>query len=283
MSKPKPVANERTFRRVILRGMAILLPSVLTLWILWAAFVFVYNNVAEPINAGLRRGVMTAMPLLPEAQRPAWYAVTPEDVAQYRRTQSGQNANMSDAAVVTTLRTSNLTTYWDQHWYLRAAGLVVAITLIWLAGLFLGGFVGRRVYATVERIISRIPGFKQIYPHVKQLVDMILGDRPMAFSRVVLVEFPRPGSWAMAFVTSKGLRSSTALAGADTVCVFVPTTPTPFTGFTLNVPADQVVDLPISIDEAIRYVITGGVLVPGGEQQPLPMPREPEVPASKAS
>ena len=111
--------------------------------------------------------------------------------------------------------------------------------------------------------MARLPGFKQVDPHIKQLVETVFGERRMAFRRVVMIEFPRPGSWALAFVTGDGLPGVGAAVGESVVTVFVPTTPTPFTGFTLTLRSREIVDLAMSVDEAMRFMITGGVLVPG--------------------
>jgi uncharacterized membrane protein len=255
------------------RGLAILLPSILTLWILWYALVFVFNNVAEPINGAIRAACIRAVPAIySEAIRPQWYVVTDAQVAQYRdaNSQAASPRQKSDDQVRQEIRRSNLELYWRSQWHLQATGLVVAVTLIYLAGVFLGGFVGRQLYARLERLIAQVPGFKQIYPHVKQLVELILGDTPVAFSRVVMVQFPRTGSWVLAFVTGNAMTSMAAGAKVPCLTVFVPTTPTPFTGFTLTVAESDVIDLPISIDEAVRYVITGGVLVPESQVSSAP-------------
>lgn len=263
MAAPRRTGN---FRRFFLRGLTVLLPSVLTLWLLWSAFIFVFNRVAEPINVGLRTVVIRAMPTVihPDIQ-PEWYRVTDEEVAAHRAAQGLTAARgPDDATLRSVIRRAELERVWRSHWYLQAAGLVVAITLIYLAGFLLGGFLGRKLYTSLERVISRIPGFKQVYPHVKQLVDLVLGDKPMAFNKVVMIQFPKRGTWAMGFVTGKPMRGMAKAAGeGEFVTVFVPTTPTPFTGFTLTVAAKDAVEVQISIDEAIRYLITGGVLVPG--------------------
>ncbi len=248
-----------------MRGLAVLLPSILTLWILWYAFVFVFNNVAAPINSWIRGGVLLLIPAtLDEPYRPDWYTVTAEQVQKYRRDTTGaaSAATISDSAVTAQIRRENFRQYWEARWHLKAVGLLVAIVSIYLAGRFLGGFVGRRIYGRIENVLAQIPVVRQVYPHVKQLVELVLGDTPMAFNRVVLVEFPRPGTWVIAFVTGQSTKMIADGVGRECLTVFVPNTPTPFTGFTLTVPVSDVIDIPISIDEAVRYVITGGVLVP---------------------
>lgn len=267
-SVPRPLPEKRpSFRRVSLRGLAVLLPSVLTLWILWYAFIFVFKNVAEPINGGMRAGITALVPrVVSKDQWPEWYAVTPEQLSQFKSSAAAGGGGLSDQAALIQARALGLERYWAERWYLQAAGLLVAVTLIYLAGALVGGFLGRRVYSIIERVIAKIPGFKQVYPYVKQVVDLMLGEKAMAFNRVVLVEFPRPGSWVVAFVTSAGLKRAEGLLEGDALTVFVPNTPTPFTGFTVIVRKEDVIDLPISVDEALRFVITGGVLVPGSQQ-----------------
>lgn len=272
-ARPKPQPSKRP--HFFIRGLAILLPSILTLWILWNAFTFVFSNVAEPINRGIRKAVIHSVPLiLSEPYRPEWYSVTSQDMAKYRAMIQPPSAaqNLSDDEVRYGIRRGNLEQYWATHWHMEATGLLVAIVLIYMVGMILGGFLGRKIYSRVERVISRIPGFKQIYPHVKQVVDLILGDSAMAFTRVVMIQFPREGTWILGFVTGNSMPAMTDGIGHPCLTVFVPNTPTPFTGFTITVPEDEVIDVPISIDGAIRYMITGGVLVPEGQGPALPPP-----------
>lgn len=262
--RPNDRSFAADFKRFFGRGLAVLLPSVLTLWILWQAFAFVFASVGEPINRGIRSVVIWVTPTVTtERQRPSWYRITEEQVEQARlsRDAAGERGG-TDWALRDEIRRAQFKRFWDQHWYLSATGLVVAITLIYLAGLLLGGLIGRKVYARLEALISRIPGFKQVYPHVKQLVEMVIGEKPLAFKRVVLVEYPRKGIWSIGLVTSGSMRTIGEVAGGSCLTVFMPSTPTPFTGFAISVPETEVIDLPISIDEAIRFVLTGGVLIP---------------------
>jgi uncharacterized membrane protein len=91
---------------------------------------------------------------------------------------------------------------------------------------------------------------------------------------VVIVEYPRKGIWSLGLMTGETMRVIEAVAGVECVTVFIPSSPTPFTGYTLTVPRDSVIELPISLDEALRFVVSGGVLVPpsqtiGREDAPL--------------
>lgn len=271
-AKHEPHTFMGDFRKFFGRGLAILLPSVLTLWILWQAAVFVFDKVARPINAGIRVVILEVTPrIVDERSLPAWFQVTPEEVMRYEQTLAQDALSPQDrslSSVREEVRRLKFKRFWEDHWYLEATGLFVAMLLIYLAGLLLGNLLGRRLYARVERLIARIPGFKQVYPHVKQVVDLVMGERKMAFNRVVLVEYPRDGIWTIGLVTGNSLRSIRGVAGGEVLSVFIPTSPTPFTGFTINVLAKDAIDIPVSIDEAIRFVITAGVLVPDADRAP---------------
>jgi uncharacterized membrane protein len=130
-----------------------------------------------------------------------------------------------------------------------------------------------------------MPVVKQIYPYVKQVTDFLFGDKRLQFSRVVLVEYPRKGIWSLGLVTGAGMRTIGRALGEEFLTVFVPSSPTPVTGYVITVRRDEVLDLPISIDDAIRYVVSGGVIMPASQLpsdvevstarqgKPLPTPR----------
>jgi uncharacterized membrane protein len=272
---PAPPREKPTFaadfKRFFLRGLAILLPSVLTLWIVWQAYLFLDRQVAEPINSGIRRVVLWSVPqTFSDNKLPSWFVVTDQDVTKYRILLQRQGTleaqgllELPDATLKEEYRAVKFKRFWDAHWYFRFIGLFVAVTLIYLAGRMLGGFIGRTVYSRLEKMLTRIPVIKQVYPHVKQVVEMIFGEKQIAFKKVVLVEYPRKGIWTLGFVSSSGMRSAADLAGEPTLTVFIPSTPTPFTGFTITVPRSEVFDVAITVDEALRFLLTGGVLVPG--------------------
>lgn len=250
------------FKRFFGRGLAILLPTIVTLWILWQAFSFVYTNVAEPINRATRMAVIWAVPQIYTPEKaPGWYTISEEEIVQ-AKTSDRFRANTPDAQVVRDLRREWLRRYWSENWWLNLTGFFIAILLIYMAGLLLSNFFGRSLYHRVERLIAAIPGFKQVYPHVKQVVDLVMGEKKMAFSKVVLVEYPSAGIWTLGFLTGNSLRVIDGPAGGAVVTVFIPTSPTPFTGFTINILAERALTVDVSMEEALRFVITAGVLTP---------------------
>lgn len=262
------MAEQKTFmddfKRFFGRGLGILLPSVLTLWILFQLLVFLNNNIGEPINRGVRLAVIEIAPrLMSDEKLPVWFAISDEELAEARIEKKIRGiADMSAEGVRDLLRREKFKQTWRQHWYFQATGLIIAIVVIYFAGRLLGGYLGRQVYERLEGLLAKVPGFKQVYPHVKQVVQMVLGDRPIAFNRVVMVQYPREGIWTIGLVTGPSLKLIAEETGSDVVTIFIPTSPTPFTGFAINVRVEDVVDVPMSVEEAIRFFITGGVLVP---------------------
>src|SRR5262249_31999583 len=106
------------------------------------------------------------------------------------------------------LRADNISTWWAERWYMNLIGLVVAIIAVYTAGRLLGGFLGRKIYVYVERLITSLPVFKQVYPYVKQFVDFLLGEnKQIKFNHVVLVQYPRKGVWSIGFQTGAAMRS----------------------------------------------------------------------------
>ncbi|MCA9284083.1 MAG: DUF502 domain-containing protein [Phycisphaerales bacterium] len=251
------------FKRFFLRGLAILLPTVLTLWLVVYAYRFLDSAIASPINAGIRVAIGQATPYwtpLHDVFDPPASAVR-EEIETIRR--SGKTPP-SESAVQASLRQRRIEQWWEERWYLNLVGLAAAIIGVYMAGRLLGGFLGRRMYARVEQFLVSVPVFKQVYPYVKQVVDFLVAeDKPIKFNRVVAVEYPRKGVWSIGLVTG-GPMSHIRKYSGDSVTLFIPSSPTPFTGYTITVPRSEVRELPITIDQALRFVVSGGVLVPEG-------------------
>jgi len=289
------------FKRFFLRGLVILLPSVLTLWLIVMAYQFVDKNIAEPINRGVRLLIVNAAPHFKpiqdafdptEAQirsrfrelraagrrvpgddviraelRDEHRSPTDADVAARREEMFEQGVPVpGEDALRAELRQENIREWWHQRPYMNLIGLVIAIIAVYTSGRLLGGYFGRKIYQRIEKIIVSIPIFKQVYPSVKQVVDFLFSDdQPMKFNRVVVTEYPRKGIWSVGFLTGPTLRSVAEYAG-DAVTIFIPSSPTPFTGYTITVPRSEVIEIPLTVDDAIRFAVSGGVLIPDSQQ-----------------
>jgi uncharacterized membrane protein len=148
------------------------------------------------------------------------------------------------------------------YWYWSLVALIVAVLLIGLVGLLARNYFGKRIIQWVDAGLLRVPLLNKIYGATKQVNDAFSSTNKNAFRTVVLVEFPRPGVHTIAFITSEQHAEVEAKTGQKVVCVFVPTTPNPTSGFLLIVPEDKVIKLEMSVPDGIKYVISLGSIIP---------------------
>ncbi len=153
---------------------------------------------------------------------------------------------------------------------IRGLGVIVMVAGLLLTGMFATNIFGQWALRQGHRLLSHIPIVKSIYSSVKQVSDTLFSSSGNAFREAVLVQYPRPGSWTIAFVTGKpGGETAVHLSG-DYLSLYVPTTPNPTSGFFLMVPRADVIALKMSVDEALKYVISMGVVAPLMQQTALP-------------
>jgi uncharacterized membrane protein len=149
--------------------------------------------------------------------------------------------------------------------HIPGLGVIVMLVALLLTGVFATNIVGQWWLQQGSRLLNRIPIVKSIYNSIKQVSDTLFSSSGNAFREAVLVQYPREGSWTIAFVTGKpGGEAAHHLVG-DYLSLYVPTTPNPTSGFFLMVPRRDVIELRMSVDEALKYVISMGVVAP-----PLP-------------
>lgn len=141
-------------------------------------------------------------------------------------------------------------------------GAILTLVVIFLTGVIATNFFGQQLILLWEEMLSRVPVVKSIYSSVKQVSDTIFSDSGNAFRKALLVEFPRKGSWTVAFLTGEpGGDVSNHLQG-DFVSVYVPTTPNPTGGYFLMMPKADVVELDMTVDQALKYIISMGTVAP---------------------
>jgi uncharacterized membrane protein len=160
--------------------------------------------------------------------------------------------------------------FWDNHlsqWQLELIGVLMAVVVVYIVGLFVGNLIGRTGWRLVEMGVMRMPLIRAIYPAVKQVTDFILAERkgPIAASSVVAVRPHESGIWSIGLVTGPGVESLEQRIGEEMVTVFIPSSPTAFSGYVVMVPRASVVELPLSVEEAMRMLITGGVSGPADD------------------
>jgi uncharacterized membrane protein len=150
------------------------------------------------------------------------------------------------------------------YWYWSLVALVLAIFLIGTVGLLARNYFGRKMIEWVDSALLRIPLLNKIYGATKQVNDAFSSSNKTAFRTVVLVEFPHPGVRSIGFITSDQLEEVEVRTGQKMVCVFVPATPNPTSGFLMMVPEEKAIKLEMSVPDAIKYIISLGALLPGG-------------------
>jgi uncharacterized membrane protein len=148
------------------------------------------------------------------------------------------------------------------YWYWSLVALLVAVFLIGVVGLLARNYFGRRIIEWVDSALMRTPLLNKIYSATKQVNDAFSTSNKSAFRTVVLVQFPHAEVWSIGFITSEQQPEVQAKTGQKVVCVFVPATPNPTSGFLLMVPESKVIKLAMSVPDAIKYVISLGAILP---------------------
>jgi len=226
----------KDFRRFFVRGLAVILPTLVTLGLIIYVFGVLDAYFGRYVNVAVQWIVVQFHDLFTHAKP------TPRgDPAAWQR----------------------LKVFWGKY-RMDWVGFLLALGLIYIIGRFVASYIGRTVWKQVETAFFRVPILRQVYPYVKQITDFVLAEHKLKFSRVVAVEYPRKGIWSLGFVTAPGMRAVQARASKESamLTVFVPSSPTPVTGYAVTIHRDDVIDLPISIDEALRFVVSCGVILP---------------------
>jgi len=221
------------FRSYFLRGLAVLLPTILTIWIFVWGYRFIHGRIGVHIKNGLEYLIVLA---------------------------GGSEEELSR--------------FWIDG-ALSIAGFLIALVVVFIVGALLASVVGKTLWRIVEKFIMNTPFLRQVYPYIKQVTDFLLTQEKQKklFSRVVAVEYPRKGIWSMGMVTGSGLKKIVDSVEKEFLTVLIPTSPTPFTGFVIMVPKEQTIDLDMTIEEALRFTVSGGVIVPGGKQAVAALPK----------
>ncbi|MSR57235.1 MAG: DUF502 domain-containing protein [Planctomycetaceae bacterium] len=151
-------------------------------------------------------------------------------------------------------------------WELTAVALSITIIALYFLGRFVTAKLGAWFVHKFEFLLTRVPLVRNVYSTVKQVTDFVISDREVEFKRVVALEYPRQGSWTLGFVTGDGMLECAAAVGEPLVTVLVATSPMPMGGFTIMVPRSQVVDLDLTVDQALQFIVSCGVLIPPAQR-----------------
>lgn len=245
-----------------------MVPTILTIWIFVFAYTFIQENISVHINRGLVRFIVWAGGDM---------AVPEEEIRAYLIAEKPElSLNDEELAIHMKrpdVRRSVNILLQEKIWvdgHASIAGFVIALIAVCILGAVLASVMGRGLWRLVEKFILNTPGLRRIYPYIKQVTDFLLApeqQKKLSFSRVVAVEYPRKGIWSVGMVTGSGLKKVTESVKREFLTVLVPTSPTPFTGFVIMIPKKAVIDLEITVEEAFRFFISGGVITPDKEQE----------------
>ncbi len=179
--------------------------------------------------------------------------------------------NLMDGLIPTPLRPENLFGF-----RIPGLGVILTFTLLLVTGFFAANLLGKKLIAVWEALLARIPLVSWVYSGVKKVAETLLSPRSESFRKVLLMEYPRKGIWSLCFQTSSDLGEVQAHTGQEVVCVFVPTTPNPTSGYIVLVPKADVIALEMTVDEALRMIISLGVVVPEWRRRELVPVAEPQ-------
>lgn len=291
--------TKRKPRGFFLRGLAVVLPAALTVFVFVTVFDFVRGSVAAPINRliyatldgnGLGWSALRLLDvdpyapqfLLPVEDQPGAIRALYESAEILRAAPPDLPIQESAPflAALAEVRAERVTWIRDHRALgidsgalrvgTRAAvgvwvGTLIAAFGVLFVGYLASGFLGRGAIAAMHRLGSRLPVVRSVYPYTKQLVDFFLAESDLDFDTVVAAPYPSSDIWSIGFVTGTGLRSLQDSLGAPHLSVYFPTSPLPMTGFTVFMDAATLVPLDLSVEEALRVVVTAGVVVPPSE------------------
>ena len=151
--------------------------------------------------------------------------------------------------------------------HIPGLGLIITVILILIIGVITQSFFGRKLVSLGEWIVSKIPLVRNIYIGIKQLVAAIFVENSKAFKRVVMVEYPRKDLWVIAFLTGVTEGEVQAKTNKEVVNVFIPTTPNPTSGFYLLVPKKDIINLDMTVEDAFKLIVSGGIVSPPEERR----------------
>lgn len=166
--------------------------------------------------------------------------------------------------------------------HIPGLGILLSLVVLLVTGFLVANLVGRRLVHLWESVLKRIPFVRSVYSAAKNFAEIVLTDANQSFKKVLLIEYPRKGLYSLCFQTSIYLGEVQARTGEEVICVFVPTTPNPTSGLILMVPKAEVIELDMEVEDALKMVVSLGVVVPQwnggdtpaplGKAQPQPLP-----------
>jgi len=152
--------------------------------------------------------------------------------------------------------------------HIPGLGVLLSLLIVFVTGVLAANLFGRSLVSLWEHLLARIPLVRSVYSGAKQLAETLFNDSGQSFRKVLLVEFPRPGLWTLAFQTGTDVGEAQQKTGRDVLNVYVPTTPNPTGGYFVMVPKEDVVELEMSVDDGLKMLMSMGAVVPDAHDLP---------------
>jgi len=260
----------RRFKGYFLHGLAVLLPSILTIWLFVWGYGFIQNNISKHINRGLVHLIALATYENVEISDNEIKAYLRETMEELKENPEELEIHAKRDEIKQKVRIWKRKGALEKTWvdgHGSIVGFFIAVVGVCVLGALLASYVGKSLWRMTENFIMSTPLLRRVYPYVKQITDFLLTneEQKKLFTRVVAVEYPRKGIWSIGLVTGTGLEKVVNHVKREFLTVLIPTSPTPFTGFVITVPKKQTIDLDMTIEEALRFIVSGGVITPGSK------------------
>lgn len=278
-SSMPPPRGSHPFRDAVFGGLGVVLPPLLTivifLWIGGTIEQYVLSPVVQMAERVLARtqADIRSEEAFPPADRGQARAVL--DGVEYQRLERGEYVprahydllvqRLGEEPIPRTGATFYAAYYrlvYLRPWIVIPAFVLIFTLILYLLGKFMGAGIGRFFWSLVEGGIERLPVVRNVYSAVKQVSGFILNERALQVSRVVAVEYPRPGVWALGFVMGEGMEPIERLVGQQCVTVLICTSPMPMAGFVITLRREEAIELDVTLDQAIQFIVSCGVVIP---------------------
>ncbi len=285
--RAKPVRGAG-FRHAILRGLGVVLPPLLTIVVLIWAWNTIESYVLAPIEYRIRQAIVWKIEDTKTAVPEGAVAINPSRKLdgfthrgeRYVPDPTGRRFFPEYVKNIVEERTdyfgpmstppASAKAYWHRYVQLEympraivvPVFLIVFTTALYFLGRLFTFSIGRWLVHVFDQTILSIPLVNKVYGSVKQVTDFAFSDREIEFNRVVAIQYPAKGVWSLGFVTGNSMSEIAAATGEPMLSVLMPTSPMPMTGFTVTVKRSEAIDLNLTIDEAIQFIVSCGVVVP---------------------
>lgn len=290
LAKTAGSSSPRPFRSAMLRGLGVMMPPLLTIVLILWALNTLDAYIIQPIENVSRYVIVTAIRDVRELHE------FPRDEIQVDLAADGKpqaltfrerqyvpigeqwlpaevfeavkrNPGESIPATADAYYSRYVAIRWLQRTTVFPFLLSLFILLLYFLGKYMAAGAGRMLVGYAEALINRLPLVSNVYSSVKQVTDFLVTERSVEYNRVVAVEFPRRGTWSIGFVTGEGMLDLRAAANEPVLTVLLPTSPMPATGFTVTIRKSEAIDLNITIDQAIQFIVSCGVVIPPEQLQ----------------